>query len=89
MEGAYPKEWRAPTYYFGQILPKTAWKWKKLDREGEGRPKIYCVDPPLEKFKIIVINQNVPRELIISYEMTESIFLFVAWVIQTVTISCS
>ena len=29
---------------FCQMSPKTAWNWKNLDR---GRPKFYCVDPPL------------------------------------------
>ena len=30
-----------------QILQQTAWKWRKLDREGSERPKFYYVDPPL------------------------------------------
>ena len=34
---------------FGQISPKIAWKWRKLDREGGSRPKFYYFDPPLKK----------------------------------------
>ena len=39
----------------GQNLPQTAWKWRKLDREGGARPKSYYVDPPLLK---TVMNQD-------------------------------
>ena len=36
-EGAPTPKVGAPTYYFDQFSPKTAWKWKKLDREGGAR----------------------------------------------------
>ena len=32
---------------FGQISPKTAWKWRQFDRERGVRPKFYYVDPLL------------------------------------------
>ena len=32
---------------FDQIFPKCVWKWRKLDREGNARPKFYYVDPLL------------------------------------------
>ena len=43
--GANLKERVSVNLLFGQILPKTAWKWKKYD--GDVRLKFYCVDPPL------------------------------------------
>ena len=36
-EGAKTPERRAPTYYFANFLPKTAWKWNNLDQRGEVR----------------------------------------------------
>ena len=32
--GAPPREFGAKTYYLAWLLPKTTWKWKKIDREG-------------------------------------------------------
>ena len=34
----------APTYYFAQIYPKTAWKWKNLD--GGGGDASLAPSPP-------------------------------------------
>ena len=46
MRGA-PTRKGTPICYLAK-LPKTAWKRRKLDWEGEGaRPKFYYVDPPL------------------------------------------
>ena len=35
--GAPTSKVGAPTYYLAKFLPKTAWKWKNLDREGGAR----------------------------------------------------
>ena len=31
-------DWGAPTYYLAKFSPKTAWKWKKLNRERGTHP---------------------------------------------------
>ena len=38
----------------GQNLPKTAWKWRKLD-QGSARPNFYYVEPPLKTTVLRVI----------------------------------
>ena len=61
-EGAYPWVW-AKNLLFENFLPKTAWKWKKLDRDGraflvqtmkESLPFFQvcmCMKMPINKFK--------------------------------------
>ena len=39
--GGATSEFRAKTYYFARVLPKIAWKWKKLDPEG--RRELICL----------------------------------------------
>ena len=49
-----PKWKRGANLLFGQNMPKTAWKWRKLDWEGAS--KFYYVDPPLKISKISGFN---------------------------------
>ena len=44
---------------FGQNVPKTAWKWRKLGRGGGLRPKFYYVDPPLVRGLVLKWNISV------------------------------
>ena len=47
----------AKTYYLGGFLPKTAWKWKKLDRKegaGWGSHTYHPLDPPTVCMKLFV-----------------------------------
>ena len=37
----------APTYCSAKVLPKTAWKWKKMDREALTLPGIATIVPTL------------------------------------------
>ena len=37
-----------PTYYFANFLPKTAWKWKNLDREGRRASLVSPWDQPMQ-----------------------------------------
>ena len=48
-------EREVPTYCLATIF-KTAWKWRKLDREGMC-PKFYYVDPPLTNYNKIIFNE--------------------------------
>ena len=45
--GAPTSKVGAPTYYLAKFLPKTAWKWLNLGREGGALPWRHPLDPPM------------------------------------------
>ena len=53
--GANPKV-GVPTYYSVKVFPKTAWKWKNLDRGGGGLASLAPhLDPPMQKTEYPVL----------------------------------
>ena len=65
--GRQPMRLEIKTYYLTIFLPKTAWKWKKLDR-GVGAFLVPHLDPPMLSFAMIV-------EIIISLHVWKWPFL--------------
>ena len=71
--GAPPPEFGVKTYYLASFLPKTAWKWKQLDREGGRGPSPLDPPMPITIALILFINwqkmKNIKAQLSVSSGM--------------------